>query len=168
MARLSSRLSMNDEPYNIVGQKVALGPLKRELLGLYQRFMNDWPAAMWLGRTPMPITAEAELAWFERLVKSETDVAFTVYEKATGKPIGNAGLHGIQPINRNAEYGIALLEKECRGKGYGTETTRLVVDYGFRQLGLHNIHLTCFDAQEAGLKAYARVGFKVIGRWRNP
>ena len=121
---------MNDEPYNIVGQKVALGPLKRELLGLYQRFMNDWPAAMWLGRTPMPITAEAELAWFERLVKSETDVAFTVYEKATGKPIGNAGLHGIQPINRNAEYGIALLEKECRGKGYGTETTRLVVDYG--------------------------------------
>lgn len=157
---------MNEEPYNLIGQKVALGPLRRDLLPVYQRWLNDWPAAMWLGRTPGPVTADAQTAWFERLVKSDTDVAFTVYEKETGKPIGNAGLHGIQPINRCAEFGIGLLEKDCRGKGYGTETTRLVCGYGFRQLGLNNIHLIVFDTQEAGLKAYARAGFKLVGRWR--
>ncbi len=152
--------------YCLTGQKVALGPLRRELLPLHQRWLNDFEASMWLGRPPKPITAEAEAEWFDRMTKGDSDVIFTVYELSTGQPIGNAGLHKIEPVNRTAEFGIGLLEKSCWNKGYGTETTRLVVGYGFRQLGLNSVYLTCFATNEGGLKAYARAGFKLIGRQR--
>lgn len=156
-----------EEPiFNIVGQKVALGPIRRDLLPLYQKWINDFEATRWLGRVPGPMTAEDQQKWFERFLQSETDVMFTVYERETGQPIGNTGLHGIQPVHRCAEFGIGLLEKSCWDRGYGTETARKVLEYGFRQLGLHSIHLTVFAKNERGQKAYARAGFKRAGLQR--
>jgi RimJ/RimL family protein N-acetyltransferase len=57
-------------------------------------------------------------------------------------------------------------EKECWGKGYGTETTTLMLDYGFTLLGLHNICLSVFSFNERGIRAYTRAGFREIGRRR--
>jgi diamine N-acetyltransferase len=114
----------------------------------------------------MPMTAESQQKWFDKLIQSETDVVFTVYERETGRPIGNTGLHDIHAVHRCAELGIGLLEKSCWNKGYGTETTRKMLEYGFRQLGLHGIHLTVFAANEWAAKAYARAGFKPAGRQR--
>jgi RimJ/RimL family protein N-acetyltransferase len=57
-------------------------------------------------------------------------------------------------------------EKDCWNKGYGTETAMLLLDYGFRALGLHNIMLTAFSYNERGLRAYTRAGFKEFGRRR--
>ncbi len=36
------------------------------------------------------------------------------------------------------------------GRGYGTETTRLMLDYAFTALGLHNVMLTVFVFNAAG------------------
>jgi hypothetical protein len=52
--------------------------------------------------------------------------------------------------NRSATFGILIGEPECRGKGYGTETTRLMLDYAFTALGLHNVMLTVFEFNPAG------------------
>jgi RimJ/RimL family protein N-acetyltransferase len=52
--------------------------------------------------------------------------------------------------NRSATFGILIGEPECRGKGYGTETTRLMLDYAFTTLGLHNVMLTVFEFNPAG------------------
>ena len=57
-------------------------------------------------------------------------------------------------------------EKECWGKGYGAETTALMLDYGFNALGLHNIMLSVFSHNERGQRAYRRAGFREIGRRR--
>jgi RimJ/RimL family protein N-acetyltransferase len=152
--------------YNIVGEKVALGPVRRELLPLYQAWLNDFEATRWLGRVPMPMTAEGQQKWFEKVTQNETDVVFTVYERETGRPIGNTGLHEIHPVHRSAEFGIGLFEKSCWNKGYGTETTRKMLEYGFGQLGLHGVHLTVFAANERASRAYARAGFKPAGRMR--
>jgi RimJ/RimL family protein N-acetyltransferase len=57
-------------------------------------------------------------------------------------------------------------EKDCWNKGYGTETTTLMLDYGFTALGLHNIMLRVFSYNERARRAYLRAGFKEIGRRR--
>jgi RimJ/RimL family protein N-acetyltransferase len=54
---------------------------------------------------------------------------FTIYERETLRPIGNTALHGVDHRNRSASFGIMIGEPECRGKGLGTETTRLMLDY---------------------------------------
>jgi RimJ/RimL family protein N-acetyltransferase len=75
-------------------------------------------------------------------------------------------LHTVDHARRTATYAISIGEPECWGKGYGTEATRLMLDYGFTALGLHNIMLTVLRHNEAGIRAYTRAGFREIGRRR--
>ncbi|MBA3615028.1 MAG: GNAT family N-acetyltransferase [Rubrobacter sp.] len=151
---------------NIEGDLVALGPLRRDLLPIYQRWVNDFGTTRTLDLPPRPMTMEKELDWYDRQSKTEDDVPFTIYERETLRPIGNTGLHGVDHRNRSATFGILIGEPECRGKGYGTEATRLMLDYAFTALGLHNVMLTVFEFNPAGIRAYEKAGFKAIGRRR--
>ena len=151
---------------NIEGELVALGPVRRELLPLYQRWINDLGTMRMLDLPPQPMTMEKEQDWYEHVSKAEDNVSFTIYERETLRPIGNTGLDGVDHRNRTATFGIIIGEPECRGKGYGTETTRLMLDYAFTVLGLHNAMLLVFEFNQAGIKAYQRAGFKEFGRRR--
>lgn len=152
---------------NLAGDLVALGPLRRDLLALYQRWINDFDVVRQLGAQGWrPITAESEAAWYDRMAISDSDVAFTIYERVTLRPIGTLGLRQIDHFNRTATFGIVIGEKDCWGKGYGAEATRLMLEYAFSGLGLHNVMLNVFASNERALHAYARAGFREIGRRR--
>jgi RimJ/RimL family protein N-acetyltransferase len=150
---------------NITGDHIALGPLRRDLLPRYQRWINDFATLRNLGRIA-PHTLEHETAWFDRTTQTDAEVTFTVYERATTHPIGTAGLSNISHRTGRAEFGIMIGEPDARGKGYGTETTRLVLDYAFTALGLRNVALTVAEWNVAGQRAYAKAGFKEFGRRR--
>jgi len=135
---------------NIEGDLVAVGPLRRDLLPLYQRWINDLGTMRTLGLAPLPMTREKEQEWYDQQSKAEDDVPFTIYERETLRPIGNTGLHGVDYRDRSATFGILIGEPDCRGKGYGTETMHLMLDYAFTALGLHNVMLTVFEFNPAG------------------
>jgi RimJ/RimL family protein N-acetyltransferase len=147
---------------NLVGEKVALGPLRRDLLPLYQQWINDFNVMQNLGGEPRPMTAEAETAWFEHAATSSEQVLFTIYELATLRPIGTTDLR-LDRTNQTAVFGILIGVKALWGKGYGTETTRVMLDYAFHVLGLHNVMLTVYPRNERGVRAYRRAGFREIG-----
>ena len=151
---------------NMVGEKVALGPLRRDLIPAYLRWVSDFEVTRTLGIAIRPYTLEAEEVWYDGVAKAEREVQFTIYERATLRPIGNGGLKEIDHAHGTATFGILIGEKDCWGKGYGTEATRLVLDYAFTGLGLHNVLLTVFSFNERGIHAYLRAGFKEIGRRR--
>ncbi len=138
---------------NIEGDLVALGPLRRDLLPLYQRWINDLGTMRTLGLPPHPTTMEKEQDWYDQQSRAEDNVPFTIYERETLRPIGNTGLDGVDHRNRTATFGIVIGEPECRGKGYGTETTRLMLDYAFTALGLHNVvwHGVSSSRNDAGI-----------------
>ena len=152
---------------NIVGEKVALGPFDRQWLPLYLRWVNDFEVMrMFLPRL-RPVTAEAREEWYGRVAKPEPGtVDFTVYERAGMRPIGYTSLEEIDHRQRTATFGLMIGEKDCWGKGYGTETTRLVLDYAFTLLELHNVLLSVHARNERAIRAYARAGFREIGRRR--
>ena len=152
---------------NVVGKLVALGPLRADLLPLYGRWINDFGIIRMTGLQAGPVTAEKEREWYEGRAKgADNDAMFTIYERETLRPIGNTALHGIDHRNRSASFGIMIGEPDCRGRGYGTETTSLMLDYAFTALGLHNVMLTVFAFNPGGLRAYEKAGFKPIGRRR--
>ena len=151
---------------NVEGELVALGPLRRDLLPLYQRWINNLGTMRTLDLPPYPMTMEKEQDWYDGQSRAESDVPFTIYERETLRPIGNTGLHEVDYRNRTASFGIIIGEPECRGKGYGTETTRLMLDYAFTALGLHNVMLIVFEFNAAGISAYRKAGFKESGRRR--
>ena len=150
---------------NVEGERVALGPLRRDLVALYHRWHNDLGVARTLG-VGWPAALEAEEAAYERRIASERDAAFTVYERATLRPVGVCALSEIDHRHGRATFAITIGEVDCRGRGYGTEATRLVLDYAFTALGLENVMLTCFAFNAAGRRAYERAGFRGFGRRR--
>jgi diamine N-acetyltransferase len=157
----------NETILNIVGEKVALGPLRRDVMPLYDRWFNDFEVGLPYFLQLRPHTREAREAWYERLAKDEPDTTeFLIYERATLRPIGKTALDQINHFDRTASFGIIIGEKDCWGKGYGTETAILMLDYGFTLLGLHNITLSVDAYNERAIRAYHRAGFKEIGRRR--
>lgn len=151
---------------NVKGERVALGPLRRDLLPLYQRWMNDFEVTRTLAVGMRPITAEVEQAWYERVTASERDVVFTIYERRALRPVGATGLHDVDHRQRTAEFGIVIGDRASWGRGYGTEATRLLLDYAFNGLGLHNVLLRAYAFNERGLRVYEKAGFRPIGRRR--
>jgi diamine N-acetyltransferase len=141
-----------DPIVNIMGERVALGPLRRDLVATYHRWMN-----------------EEEERWFERQVEGQGQggtINFTIYVRATWRPIGNTSLMDIDRVNRGATFGILIGEPDARGQGYGTEATRLMLDYAFTAQGLHSVQLNVFEYNLGGLRAYQKAGFKEVGRRR--
>ncbi|MDQ3779892.1 MAG: hypothetical protein M3354_04995 [Chloroflexota bacterium] len=53
------------------GELVALGPIKRELLPEYQRWINDFGTVRTLGFMPQPTTLEAEQQWYDQASVSD-------------------------------------------------------------------------------------------------
>ncbi len=150
---------------NLAGEKVALGPLRRDLMDTYTRWINDFSTVRNLGIRQEPITCERELNWLEPALAGKSDgVTFTIYEKDGLRPIGTTSLDDINPLARTATFGILIGEADARGKGNGTETTSLVTKYGFDCLGLHNIMLTVFEYNAAGIRAYTKAGYREFGR----
>ncbi len=150
---------------NIIGEHVALGPLRREDVPRYHRWHNDFAIRRTLGE-PRPRTFERELASFERDARADGDAHFAIYDRVTWQPIGTTHLFGLDFRNGRAEFGILIGEAAYRGRGYGTETARLMLDYAFTALGLHNVYLTVNAYNAAGLRAYAKAGFREFGRRR--
>jgi RimJ/RimL family protein N-acetyltransferase len=148
----------------VEGDLVALGPLRRDLVPTYQRWINDPTSVRTLSAVLSPMTRESEEAWFAQ--SADGGAIFTIYERATWRPVGNTDLREIDYRNRSAVFGILIGEADCRGKGYGTEATRLMLDYAFTALGLHSVLLTVYEFNLAGRRTYEKAGFKPIGRRR--
>lgn len=153
---------------NIVGERVALGPGRRDLLPFFQRWDNEFYAQAMLGEIPRPIALEQERSWYDRAdAPGEMGaIAFVIYRRADWRPLGATALADIDQRHRTANFSIAIGEPADRGRGYGTEATRLALDYAFTALGLHNVMLRCYEFNLAGYHAYKRAGFKEIGRRR--
>ena len=150
---------------NFQGELVGLGPIRREYIPLYQRWMNDFETTRYLEIQPRPMTVEQESGWFDQASTGEA-IIFTIYEVSTGQPIGNCDIQNLSLRNRRAEVGIVIGEPDARGKGYGTEAMCLLADYAFNVLNLHSLMLWTYEYNVAGQRCYAKVGFREVGRRR--
>lgn len=151
---------------NMTGDRIALGPLRRDLIETYQRWVNNFGTDRTQGDIPGPRTLERASAWYDRVVTHDTSAWFTIYE-VTGNcltPIGMTWLSDIDFRHRTASFGISIGEESSRGKGYGAETTRLVLDYAFTVLNLYNVMLDVYEPNLAGKRAYEKAGFREFGR----
>jgi RimJ/RimL family protein N-acetyltransferase len=150
---------------SIEGNLIALGPLRRDLNPTYQRWHNT-VATLRTFALPLPTTLEQEDALYAELTADSDKAIFTVYERASWRPVGTTYLTDIDRRNRSAEFGVLIGEAIWRGKGFGTETASLMLDYAFTALGLHSIMLTVYAFNLAGRRAYEKAGFREVGRRR--
>ncbi len=140
------------------GERLYLRPLDEDDLDRCLAWINDAEILNTLGRrTPMSRTMERE--WLVGQYKSDDTFALAIALKDDDRHIGNTGLHAIDYVNRTAEFGLLIGEKDAWGHGYGPEAGRAIIDFGFAELGLHRIFLRVFSFNERARRVYDKLGF---------
>ena len=74
-------------------------------------------------------------------------------------------LNEWDPHNHSCNF-RTLLGPDGRGRGLGTEATRMIVGYGFGHLGLHRISLEVYAFNPRARHVYEKVGFRAEGELR--
>jgi ribosomal-protein-alanine N-acetyltransferase len=106
-------------------------------------------------RTLPPLTPAEVEAWYRQVVQEP----YHWIIEAEGRCIGTARLHALDVANRRAKYAVGIFAPEFRGRGLGTEATRLVLAYGFEVLVLHRIELRVLAFNAQAIACYEKCGF---------
>ncbi len=141
------------------GERVRLRPPEERDLPLFVRWFNDPDVRYWLSMSDAPeLTLEAEREWYEEMRADPARVIWCM-DTGEGQPIGNLGLHAIDEGQGRATLGISIGERECWGRGYGTDAIRQALRYGFQELGLRRIDLEVDEDNLRGIRSYEKCGF---------
>ncbi|MBB5294719.1 GNAT family N-acetyltransferase [Deinococcus metallilatus] len=147
------------------GERVILARLRREDIPEITRYFQNLELTTYLGGSGVSYSLEDEQAYFESVSRSSAaQVTFGVYERESGRVIGGIDLRDINHRHGTAELGVSIHDPACWSGGFGSEATRLMVQYGVFHLGLHNILLRVFAFNTRAIRAYEKVGFQVCGR----
>ncbi|WP_391115855.1 GNAT family N-acetyltransferase [Psychrobacillus sp. L3] len=89
-----------------------------------------------------------------------------------GKHIGWIDLKNIDKLNKHAELGIAIGDKNYWGKGYGLSAMSEMLMWEFNELELNKIWLRVEVDNKKAIKSYKRMGYMEEGilrqdRYRN-
>lgn len=152
----------------IYANRIRLRAAEREDIPQFVLWLNDPEVLQFLMRS-LPMSRIEEEGWFERMMQSPAAEHVLVIEVKTEdgwKAIGNTSLMEINWVDRNAEVGIFIGEKEYWDRGYGREVMKLMLRHGFKTLNLHRIFLRVFEHNLRGIRAYEHAGFVHEGRLR--
>jgi len=131
----------------------------------FQRWYADEEIAQLLRHDQEPLNAIQSRGYFDTIILplSARGLCYAVHESIGDRLIGTTALTDIPPNGTSALFRIVIGEKECWGRGYGTETTRLVVAEAFEHHGLSQVRLEVFRHNPRAIAAYQRVGFQQTG-----
>ena len=149
------------------GQHVRLRAIEREDLPSLHELLDDDLELMTRrsDEPPRPIAlAELEQRFDEALEEpDQTSMWFAA--EVDDELIGECGLPSIDHYRRSCEIGIAL-GREYWAKGLGQDAVRTLVDFAFRDLGMHKVGLEVLADDDRAVGAYRKVGFVEEGRRR--
>ena len=101
----------------------------------------------------------------QRLLKENVNVRLGIFLN-NGTVIGDVALQGIDDRNRSCDIGMGFAKIESRGKGYGAEALRLIMGYGFNNLGMERMTANTLEINIPAQKVLEKLGFTLEGRAR--
>jgi len=160
-------------------QGVAMTVLIGRRLVLRDVEMDDWSAVHAYSSCPDvvqyqpwgPNTPDESHAFVAQIVAAAREVPRMVYQLAVtlgesdGRCIGTGALQVHSLNHGQGEIGY-FLHPDVWGRGYATETARLLLGFGFTDLGLHRIFATCDPRNTVSAHVLEKVGMTYEGRLR--
>jgi ribosomal-protein-alanine N-acetyltransferase len=85
--------------------------------------------------------------------------------RSTGRLIGGCRIEVRRPADRGGDIGYAF-DRYAWGRGYATEATRALLEFGFDSLELHRIWATCDVRNRASARVLEKLGMRREGHLR--
>ena len=128
---------------------------------------NNEKAAFLLGGIHHHYTLDEIKKWIDFHNTNPEEVLFVIEDTVARKIIGHVGLYKIDSVAKKTEFGILIADDDSRGKGYGTISTRLMVDYAFNTLGMHKVTAEVLSENLPSIAMFKKCGFSIDGRLRD-
>ncbi len=105
--------------------------------------------------------------WLQSRAAAHDRADWAIVRASDGAYVGEVVLNDLDPHNESMSFRISLAAQGLFGKGYGSEATKAVVDYGLEVVGLHRISLEVVDFNTRAQRVYAKAGFHPEGLLRD-
>lgn len=128
---------------------------------------NNEKASYLLGGVFSPYSLDDIVNWINFHNNNPCEVLLVIEDRAVGRLIGHVGLYKIDKVAKKTELGILIADDESRGKGYGTKATKLMVNYAFKELGLHKVTAEVLSENLPSISMFKKCGFLVDGCLRD-
>lgn len=114
-----------------------------------------------------PISVLGTKKWLHNVTTNPTRKDFIICSKENDVPIGYCGLVNIDLKNSKAESYLGIGNKDYWGKGHGSESRRLILDYAFDELALNKVYSFVWAENETMQHINKKVGFVIEGSLRD-
>ncbi len=155
--QLGSIYTFEKEVVNLIipGEKISLVPytLKR-CHAFFKEYVPD-PAMTY---EPYRYDKEKIDRYYQKKVLDTSRIFFAI--NYNGKTIGEIQIKGIDGEKLCGTLSVILMNDVFKGKGYGTEAQRLLVDYAINTLGLKNIYADAMHRNKRSKHILRKLGFK--------
>ena len=148
----------------LIGKKCYLSPVNPDDADTFAEWLNDIEVTKYLMVIRNSYTQMREREILEDMARK--DHHYFIIDKDLNKLIGIASLHHFNMTNNTCEFGLFIGDKDYWNQGYGEDASRLILDFAFNILNIHNLMLLVFDFNIRAINCYKKIGFKEIGRRR--
>lgn len=104
-------------------------------------------------------TEESHISWMHNMVETGKVIQMIICRIDNNIPIGSVYVRDIDNHHKKGEYGIFIGEDDARGRGIGTASAKLMIQYFFEQLLLHRLYLRAFAENKQAIRSYEKAGF---------
>ena len=112
------------------------------------------------------VLTERELEWYRTRKDQPDRLDLAIVDPGTDECVGEAVLNDLSEVDQSCGFRI-LVGPRGRGRGLGSEATRLIVDHAFRTTDLHRIELEVYAFNPRAQHVYEKAGFVAEGRRRD-
>ena len=145
----------------LTGKSVILRPFETADLPMIEQCLQD-PEVLQLTGSEADFDRETLKTWYGTRHDQPDRLDLAVVDKATGTLVGEVVVNEYQSSDHSMNFRI-LIGEVGRNRGLGTEATRLLMDYLFRQTSLTRLTLSVFDFNPRARHVYEKLGFQVTG-----
>jgi RimJ/RimL family protein N-acetyltransferase len=145
----------------IRGRLVYLRALEADDVALVHRWYQDARTAALMGELPRSLAA-MEARYRNGIADQGRDsYPFLICRLEDDVPVGRLDLFAIDRANGSADFGIAIGDREQRGRGYGRDAVEALSDFAFEELRLERLHLLTDATNVRAHRTYQAAGFTV-------
>lgn len=149
----------------ITGEKIYLRPFVDEDVDLLFEGLNDSSVRETLF-TFRPKTKHELLEEYRKDSSNPNTILFTICELQSEKAVGITAFYRVDYVSRAAVFFLSIYNPAKWSSGYGTEATKIMIDYAFDILNLNRIQLHVSMENPRAIEIYKKCGFVVEGTLR--
>ncbi|MFF8472715.1 GNAT family N-acetyltransferase [Streptomyces sp. NPDC015414] len=146
----------------LTGRRTVLRPFTEADADAMGEIVADPEVVRFTFEPSTELTPDRLRTWYGSRATAPDRLDLAVTDPETGEVLGEVVLYEYDAAARSCTF-RTLIGPRGRGRGIGTEATRLIVAHGFGSLGLHRVELAAWAHNHRALRVYEKAGFVVEG-----